>query len=385
MKIVHVCTQSPYNDYWGYQDNLLPHYHKKLGHDVAVITTNTTHKNGMIVDTKTDDYFLNDGVRVIRLARSEFPIYILNIGLPYHNIYPLLKVLQPDFIMLHGISSLTIIDVVKYKKDQPKCRMIADNHLDYNNTSFKSKKRKILRLLVKLMNRVCMPYFTYVYGVTPARREYAIKKLGVPRNKCGVLVMGGDDEKIQFDRQDAIRKELRSQYGIRIDDFLIVTGGKIDKQKNIHLLMEVVKWLNKLNIKLVVFGTPNDEMQSIVDQLGQCKSIISIGWIDSDKVYKWFLASDLAVFPGTHSVLWEQAVACGIPCVFRHWDGMEHIDVGGNCSFIYEDSVEEIRKVLTGIINNKERYQQMKKVAVEKGINEFSNIEIAKKAIPTNF
>ncbi len=381
MKIVHVCTQIPYNDYWGYQENLLPHYHKKLGHDVTVITTNTIQENGIIVDTKPDDYFLNDGVRVIRLVSSKFPISILNRGLSYHNIYPLLKVLQPDFIMLHGISSLTILDAVKFKKDNPNCRMIADSHLDYFNTSFKSKKRKLLRLFVKLMNRVCMPYFLCVYGVTPIRKEYAIKKLGVPRNKCDVLVMGGDDEKIHFDKQDEIRKELRCQHGIKTEDFLIVTGGKIDKQKKIHLLMEAVKRLNNSNIKLVVFGAVYDEIQSTIDQLGQWPSTINIGWIDSDKVYDWFLASDLAVFPGTHSVLWEQAVASGIPCVFKHWDGMEHVDVGGNCNFLYEDSIEEIIAVLKGIINDKEKYQQMKKAAIEKGLKEFSYIEIAKKVI----
>ena len=36
MKIVHIAPNAPYNDYWGYQDNLLPKYHKKLGHDVTV-------------------------------------------------------------------------------------------------------------------------------------------------------------------------------------------------------------------------------------------------------------------------------------------------------------------------------------------------------------
>lgn len=43
MRIVHICLQAPYNDYWGYQDNLLPKYHRKSGHDVTVITTSTIY------------------------------------------------------------------------------------------------------------------------------------------------------------------------------------------------------------------------------------------------------------------------------------------------------------------------------------------------------
>lgn len=37
MKIVHICQY--YNDGYGYQENLLPRYQKKLGYDVKVITS----------------------------------------------------------------------------------------------------------------------------------------------------------------------------------------------------------------------------------------------------------------------------------------------------------------------------------------------------------
>ena len=49
MKIVHIAPKAPYNNYWGYQDNLLPKYQRKLGHDVTMIVTNTMHKDGKII------------------------------------------------------------------------------------------------------------------------------------------------------------------------------------------------------------------------------------------------------------------------------------------------------------------------------------------------
>ena len=39
--ILNIALSAPYNDYWGYQDNLLPKYQRKLGHQVIIITTNT--------------------------------------------------------------------------------------------------------------------------------------------------------------------------------------------------------------------------------------------------------------------------------------------------------------------------------------------------------
>ena len=73
MKIVHICIQAPYNDYWGYQDNLLPKYHRKSGNDVTVITTNTIHKDGKIEVIQPSEYYLNDGQHIIRLSYKKFP------------------------------------------------------------------------------------------------------------------------------------------------------------------------------------------------------------------------------------------------------------------------------------------------------------------------
>ena len=145
--------------------------------------------------------------------------------------------------------------------------------------------------------------------------------------------------------------------------------------------MQAVAELNNDNIKLIVFGQPKDDMKEIVEKYSKDKNIFCIGWIESDKAYDYFLASDLAVFPGTHSVLWEQACACGIPGLFKDWEGMRHVDLGGNAEFLYEDSVDEIKEKISEIYNDKEKYARMKKVAEEKGIKTFSYREISKRAI----
>ncbi len=116
MKIVNVAPISPYNDYWGYQDNLLPKYHKKLNHDVTVIITNTMHKDGKIVETDCSDYVLNDGVRVIRMKHKKYFWRILTDVCSYLPVYRTLTDLKPDFIFYHGLISTTIFDVIRYKK-----------------------------------------------------------------------------------------------------------------------------------------------------------------------------------------------------------------------------------------------------------------------------
>ena len=191
--------------------------------------------------------------------------------------------------------------------------------------------------------------------------------------------MGGDDDKIRFDEMPKLKEDIRKDLSLTDKDFIVVTGGKIDRTKNIHLLMQAVSELEG-KAKLIVFGQPNNEMENIINELSKDGNIRFLGWIPSDKAYDYFLASDLAVFPGTHSVLWEQACACGIPCVFKDWEGMHHVDTGGNCKFLHRDSTEEIKEVISEIIGSKEKYNEMKQVA-EKSKKDFFYSEIAKKAI----
>ena len=44
--------------------------------------------------------------------------------------------------------------------------------------------------------------------------------------------MGADDEYLDLEHRDLYRKEIRERYGFADDDFVIVTGGRIDKAKN---------------------------------------------------------------------------------------------------------------------------------------------------------
>jgi len=384
INILHLCLQSPYNDYWGYQDNLLPKYHRKLGHNVTVITTNLMHDDkGEIVTIGTDDYFLNDGQRVIRLDYVKYkPSRISNVFY-YYKIYNLLCEIKPDFIMVHGLGNISVLQVVKYlKKVNKNCTVIADNHLDYNNGKIKNTFiNKMYRAFLKLFNKYMQRYYKKVYGVTPWRVTYCEDVFGISPNKTDVLVMGADDENINFENLSNLKNEIRQKHNIADDEFLIVTGGKIDKNKNIHLLMSAVSQLEYKKIKLIVFGNCDENIKDEILALSQNKNIEFIGWIPADVAYDYFVSADLVVFPGSHSVLWEQACACGIPCVFKYYEGMTHVDVGGNCRFLYHDSVDEIKKNILEICENKAEYSLMKEIAYNKASKEFLYSEIAKKTI----
>ncbi len=380
MKIVHIAPSAIYNDYWGYQENLLPKYQKKLGHDVVVITTTKKHENGKIVDIESTKYVLDDGIQVIRCKSKKYPSELITRLTDRIKIYDILLNIEPDYIFFHGLVSSTIFDVIKYKKCHRNCVIVQDNHLDYNiGRGLNTFNDRIICSYYRLLNKLSIKYVDKVYGVTPWRKKYAEDYFGIPSSKTDVLIMGADDEKVNLKDKRLIRKNIRNKYKIKDSDFLIVTGGKIDKKKNIDLLMEACA--KNLNIKLLIFGNVAEEIEDkFYSLLKENKNLIYIGWIDSDDVYNFFFASDLVFFPGQHSVLWEQACASKVPCVFERWEGMDHVNNGGNSDFISEVTVESIYDEINKLYFT-DSYYKMKKVAESEATDIYMYSKIAKKSL----
>lgn len=381
MKIVHVAPSSPYNDYWGYQDNLLPKYQRKMGHDVTMITTTKMQKDGKLAEIAPTEYVLNDGVKIYRRNYRQYPIRTLTGVYSFIPVFDILEKVKPDLVFYHGLVSTTIFDVVRYKKSNPNCVIVADNHLDYNiGNQFETLKQKLIRAWLRWVNRRSIPYIDKVYGVTPWRKTYAEDYFKIPPEKTDVLLMGADDEKINFANREEIRKTVRDNYGIAESDFLIASGGKIDKKKGIDILAEACSDL-KGNIKLLIFGQIADDLKKKMESIiSSADNIIYIGWIDSDKVYKIFFAADLVVFPGQHSVLWEQACASKVPCLFAQWEGMDHVNNGGNSAFVAPISVSSLKKAIKRL-NNTDEYLRMKRIAESENTDIFLYSKIAEKSL----
>ena len=381
MKIVHIAPNSPYNDYWGYQDNLLPKYHKKLGYDVTILVTCASHKEGKIVEVSPNDYLLNDGVRVVRLPIKKFPTRWLTGWHSHMNVMPYLKEIEPDFIFFHGLVSTTIFEAIRYKrKYNPDCIIVQDNHLDYNiGHKFSTLKQKITRAFFRTINRRSIKYVKRVYGVTPWRKTYAEDYFKIPKNKTDVLIMGADDEKIDFENRNNIRCQVRETYGISEDNFLIVTGGKLDRKKKVESLMEAVGKLP--DVKLMIFGQVDDDVRADFDSLiKKYNNIVYVGWIKADEVYDYFFAADLVFFSGQHSVLWEQACASKTPCVFSRWDGMDHVNNDGNARLIDDVTVSGISECIRSLLFTAD-YDHMKYVAQSENTDIYLYSKIAERSL----
>lgn len=382
MKIVHICLCGPVTDGFSYQDNLISKYHVKLGYKVTLITSQWIWNNkGTLSITDRTDYVNADGVHMIRL-----PILFgtINNRLKiYCGLYNTILQEKPDILFVHGIQFLDIFQIVKYARNYPKVKIYVDNHADFSNSATTWLSKNILH---KGLWRICAnkikPYVSKFYGVLPARVDFLINLYNIPSEKCELLVMGADDDLVKKTSDKYYQISFRKKYDIKPDDFLIVTGGKIDAWKTqTLLLMQAVRNIKNSNVKLIIFGAVTDSIKEQFDALLSSDRIQYIGWINSEQSYLAFASSNLVIFPGRHSVYWEQAAGEGLPLIVKDWPGTHHVDLGGNVRFLVKDSVEEIQQNIEFLINHPDVYNSMKKIAQDKGMSYFSYKEIAKRSI----
>ncbi len=383
LKILHICLCGPVTDNWNYQDNLLTKYHVKLGHEVSIMTSQWIWDNkGKLVVDNRDKYTNSDGVQIRRLkikGKNNFYKKFKR----FEGVIESIKEINPAILFIHGCQFMDIDIIVKYLKNNPQVKVYVDNHADFSNSATNFISKNILHKIVwKSRARSIDPYVEKFYGVLPARVDFLTEVYGLRKEKVELLVMGADDDKVKEAQKNIASKAIRKKYGIDEEDFLIVTGGKIDLAKTqTLLLMKAIHEIQNKKVKLLIFGSVAKELQNEFNSLVDNENIHYIGWVNAEDTYNYFAIADLVVFPGRHSVFWEQVVGQGIPMVVKYWEGTTHIDLGGNTKFIYNDTTDELIENLLEIIDNEEVYQNMHRIAIEKGLEMFSYKEVAKRSI----
>lgn len=354
----------------------------KLGHIVSIVASPMSYDDmGNTIKIETPVSYINDnGVSVYRLP-YRYPKRICRFFRRMRGFKELIYSVNPDVIFFHNPQSSDILYAAKYVKEKNKI-LIVDNHADYYNSARNAISRNIKHRIIwkYLIGRTINETKIY-YGTVPLRVDFLKEMYNIPNEKCKLLVMGVDDDLAYEVIKNKQINNPRIRHEISNDEFVILTGGKINsyRYETISLMKEIAKC--QQNIRLIVFGKPSKEIKEEFLDLCDNSRIIYVGWLNERQIYEYMTSADLVVFPGMHSVLWEQAVGMGIPCVFRKIKGFEHVDLGGNARFVSGNSSKEIYDTIVEIYENQNMYKEMKRVALEKGRNMFSYYNIAESCI----
>jgi glycosyltransferase involved in cell wall biosynthesis/spore maturation protein CgeB len=166
-------------------------------------------------------------------------------------------------------------------------------------------------------------YTTLFVAVSDYVKTFSIDRLKVPENKCIVINNGIDFGR--FDKMNKLRerKELREKYDISKDDFVLMSVGTINNQKNhigairaFHLALKQVP-----NCKLVILGPANkklllDEIENFISKNDLDRKVIYAG--ATSNPYAYYAMADLFIsasfFEGCQLTLLE-AIKANLPII----------------------------------------------------------------------
>lgn len=355
-----------------YQENLLAKYYLKNGHDVTVIAS----KYEFIIDYYNDKKlkktipktYLSSGIRIIRLN------YKLNIlsrvrllkGLKNHLISE-----DPDVVYVHGLP-LNLISCINYKKNNINTKIVFDSHADYTNSGMNWVSKHLLhggmyRFILNIyLNRIDKFFF-----ITPHGGKFMKEVYKIPEASMKLLPLGADIDYIEKIKNDYSRNQLRKEMNIKPTDFVVFTGGKLSARKKTELVIKAFILLNREGVHLIIAGKSlDDEYNRKIFIL--CKENPNIhlsGWINSDKLNKCLLISDVAVYPSSNSVLWQQSIGVGLPLIVGEDSGQEvqYLNRNNNMFILEEKNVTAlvIKNILFKLIENKKLLNSMKKGALK--------------------
>lgn len=367
MKIVMLCDF--FDEALEYQENLLVKYYLKHGHEVTVITSTFDS----VFDYYADKHdkrapsrsYMHAGARIIKLR---YRYNLLNRLRGFERLDRLLEEEAPDLIFVHDIM-LNFPDAVRYIKAHPDCRMIMDYHADYSNSGRNALSLKVLHGVIrKWFLDQARPHLSRIFPVVPAGATFLHDIYKVPHAEMEVLPLGADTDLIRDVQSAEDAAGLRRQLGIPSGHRVIFTGGKLTPAKRTDQLIAAVKQLSDLPLHLVIAGDASEqdaaykhELESLMD--GQ-SNIHPLGWLGKKDVYRYLGVSDLAVFPASQSILWQQAIASGLPLIvgdIGHQD-ISYLNLHDNILILRREdiSVGKLAAAIREVIEHPGRMDGMK-------------------------
>lgn len=359
-----------------YQENLLVKYYARHGHEVHMITSTNTSIFDYIADRHDKSAractYQRDGATVHRL---EYALNILHRIEVFAGVRPILERVKPDFIFVRDILP-NITDCVRYVKRNPDCTMILDYHADYSNSGKNWLSLKILHGVIrKWYLDKARPYLARIFPVTPGSEKFLREVYSVPAREMEILPLGADMDLLHQARAADARVALRAALNIPPQDVVIVTGGKLIPPKRTELLIDAFRGLpGQERLHLVIVGQAPKDLpdyyQRLLDAAGGQGNIHFTGWLTPLQIYEHLVMADLAVFPASQSILWQQAIAAGLPLVIGDIAGgdqdVSYLSPYGNVLVLDQNRPmqETLPKALADLVADAPRRQAMADGAV---------------------
>jgi glycosyltransferase involved in cell wall biosynthesis len=351
----------------GYENNILPKYLVKSGHEVVIITSQldkvpdgyTAFFGKDNIDKEDKAFYKKTGITVIRVPARCF---VSGRAWFTNEIFKTIDEVKPDLLFICGNDTLISMQyLLRYsKKGIP---LLLDSHM--LEMASKNPLNKLFRIFYK---KIFTPIITKnkLKVIRVQDDTYVERCLGIPLNQAPFISFGSDTMVFHPDRN--VYKNFRVENCIDENDFVVVYAGKLDEEKGGKMLAQAFeeKFNTDINIVLLVVGNTNGEYGAEVEKILKKSQnrIIRFPTQRYIDLAQFFQASDLAIFPKQCSLSFYDAQSCGLPIVSEDNNiNVDRLQYENGANFKAED-VQDFRKKIAFYANmDKKRYEQIKENA----------------------
>jgi 1,2-diacylglycerol 3-alpha-glucosyltransferase len=318
MRIAHLCLSNWYVPGFAYQENQLVARHVADGHKVLVIaSTEVMTKSGKVEYWPASRITQNDGVEVIRLPYSFWPLKLARKLRVHPGLYELLRDFRPDTILFHGSAGWEVQTAARYARDNPEVLYYIDSHEDKNNSARGFVSREILH---KLYYRSClsraMPHVRKLLCYSTESIDFVTEYYRIPRDRTELFPLGGnipDD-----DQYTEKRNRTRSSLGVQATDIVFIQSGKQTRAKKLLDTLTAFRALANPKAKLLIAGSLDPEVEkAVMEIVGTTPNISFLGWQTPESLEDLLCAADVYVQPGTQSATMQNSMCCRCAQIIR--------------------------------------------------------------------
>ncbi len=335
----------------------------KLGHEVKVLTLSNTQQS-----------FEKDGVISIGSFGAGIIYPEARVVIPIANKY-IKEIIRWSPDVIHSQSEFSTFLLARYISKQLHIPIVHTYHTVYENyTHYFSPVEKWGKNMASFFTILALKHTSCVIAPTEKVRKL-LEEYGVTKEikvvPTGIRMNKGVEPTNQFKRQT-----LRNKIGIDRNIKILITVGRLAKEKNLEEIIHYFSRLNSAELKLLIVGDGphRQQLEKYVDILGISDRVYFVGMIPHEKVNQYYQAGDVFVSASnseTQGLTYLEAMANGIPALCRKDACLDKVICDGENGWQYE-SFEQFRKKLGLIFQSEGEYHRLSSNAKAMAIRDYS-------------
>lgn len=273
---------------------------------------------------------------------------------------------KPDLLVVSDVGFLPAALIAKFFVHAPV--FLALNNMPTELAKTRPLHRLRLGYYV-LMEKIFLRFVDGVYTINETLKKYVVER-GVSAKRVFIFTpntIARDREYIEKTQPGT----ARNQIGIPKDAKIILSVGRIEREKGFDRLLNIFSELKDKNIFLVILGEGSlrEELRGLITKKGLENRVILLGEVSREDIWGFYRDANafmlLSYSEGLGLVFWE-AMYSGLPVIGSAVGGInETIGQDGDRGFFWKENIIRLEEELDHIFRNTDQIVAMKQRARE--------------------